>query len=142
MADLIQSVWTITWDPGGSHQLVLVTAGDLIADEIRLKATQDTEEGKYFQANSAEPFARGGVMREVEITVYKSHASIAAARAYCFTCDLAVTPQVRATLRFAISGGNTYNLANAVFDSWETVTDRIGIHRTITTYRLTGGALS
>jgi hypothetical protein len=142
MGNAVKSMWTVTFDPGGSNQLILVSDGDMLEEEIEIANRQDTEDGKYPGASNAEPATRGGITRDLELRVYKTHASLAAARAYVLSQSIAVPANTRATLRFVITGGNTYNLSNAVFTDWSVRPVRTGVHKTLATYRLRGGALA
>jgi hypothetical protein len=142
MANKVRSPWSATYDLGGPDELVLVAVGEFIETELELGGEQESEAGDYLEADDSEPLAFGRTKRNLQITVYRSHASAAAARDYCLATDLAIPVNARAAVTLSIDGGGTYILRDCVFRSWRTTPRRIGLHETATTYDLACGALS
>jgi hypothetical protein len=143
MANLVKSVFTITFDKDGPHEVVLITAGELMEEHWKgLDAHQETEAGDYIEADDSEPMARGHTKRTVEFTAHKTHATAEDALEYCFSADLAITDNYRASLTVARPGGATYTLANCVFKRWNIVHCRPNHLRTAASYSLECGALA
>jgi hypothetical protein len=142
MAKPVKSIWTVTYDLGGAHEYVLVEPGLLIEDELEIGWSQVTEDGDYIEADDSEPMDFGNTKREFKVTVYRTHASPAAAREYCLATDLAIPRRLQKNLTVAITGGATYVYAMTSFSSGRTVPRRGIPHATATTYELKCGALS
>lgn len=142
MAKPVKSIWTVTYDLGGSDELVLVEPGLLIEDELEVQWRQTTEDADYIEADDSAGLDFGNTKRDFKVTVYRTHASPAAAREYCFSSDLAVPRRVQKTLTIEITGGATYVYSNCVFTSGRTVPRRGIPNSTATTYELKCGTLT
>lgn len=142
MAKPCKSIWTVTYDLGGADEFVLVQPDLLIEDELEIGWRQVTEDADYVEADDSEPLDYGNTKRDFKVTVYRTHASPAAAREYCLENDLAIPRRLQKNLTIAITGGATYVYANCVFTAGSTVPRRGIPHSTATTYELKCGALS
>lgn len=139
----VRSLYTVTFDPGGAHELVLVSIGDWMNDDFSgLDAQQGSEDGDYIEADDSEPLARGNTKRKLQFTAHKAHASAAAARDFCFSADAAIPENYRATVRVQVSGGSTWTLSNCLFESWNFVPRRINHLETENSYTLKCGAVT
>jgi len=142
MAKPVKSIWTVTFDLGGADEYVLVEPNLLLEDELEIGWRQTTEDGDYVESDSSEPLGFGNTKRDFKVTVYRTHASAAAAREFAFATDLAIPRRVQKTLTIAITGGATYAYSKCVFESGSTVPRRGIPNSTATTYSLKCGALS
>lgn len=142
MAKPVKSIWTVTYDLAGSDEYVLVEPGLLIEDELEVGWRQVTEDADYVEADDSEGLDFGNTKRDFKVTVYRTHATPAAAREACFAADMDVPKRLQKNLTIAITGGATYVYANCVFTGGRTVPRRGIPHATATTYELKCGALS
>jgi hypothetical protein len=142
MSKPVKTIWTVTYDLGGSDELELVNPSLLIEDELEVGWRQTTEDADYVEADDSEGLDFGNTKRDFKLTVYRTHASPAAAREYCFAADLAIPRRAQKNLTVAITGGATYVYASCVFTSGRTVPRRGIPNSTATTYELKCGALT
>lgn len=139
---LTKSDWTIIHDPAGTSPVTLVTTGDWLDDEIGLPWQQQTGRSLPKGADAARMFGRKAVATTLRITVFKTHASHAAAREWLLELA-ASTPLHAADLTIAVNGGKTYALSDAVITGGEPrMVPGVGEIRTMAAYQIEGGIFS
>ncbi len=142
MANKLKSRWTVTFDKGGSNELVLCGAGQFLADVMAVGGEQVVEDADYVQADASEPLALGNVKRPQSLTVHQQHADREAALEWCFAQDLLMPVGIQAPLTVEIEDGATYVYSPCAIARWNFALRRGGIHETEATYELKCGALS
>lgn len=142
MSNKVKSRWTVTFDKGGPHELVLCGTGMFLADVISVAGEQVVEDADYIEADDSEPLALGNVKRPQKLTVHETHADREAALEWCFAQDMAMPVGVQAALTVEIEDGATYVYSPCAIQRWNFTPRRGGPHETEATYELKCGALS
>lgn len=114
----LASPWTITWDYTGTP-LVLVTAGEELAGLIKWPCRQKLEERELIEGAFTDFLPRGLKSCQVEITLIKDHADLAAAWAWVGTVLAAVPWDGIKPLDFALAGGARLRMASSAIESAE-----------------------
>ena len=138
---MIQSLYQIDFiTAAGSIRLLSV--GDFIENEIAPKVSQSAAQYAALGAAWGETVAAGGAMVTVDFSVVKNHASHAALRGYCMSHAATFPSGKTGTLRLAISGGDTWDIADATLVSCSPmVLLPSEDFETLTAYSVTGGAM-
>lgn len=112
------SNWTITWDPSGGTELVLLDEDHEMDAELEFPWEQVIEERQVIEGTGTEPLPRGLVKGSLTFTVFRDHADDAAARTYLLGHRTAIDAlkSLRKTLSIEWDGGSK-SFANAVFVS-------------------------
>ena len=122
--------------------LRLVSVGDWIEADIAPKVSQGAARYAPIGAAWGETVAEGGAMVSVDFAVVKNHASHAALRGYCMSHAATFPSGKTGTLRLAISGGDTWDIADATLVSCAPmVLLPSGEFETLTAYSITGGSM-
>ena len=138
---MIQSLYTVDFITAAGT-LRLVTAGDKIESDIAPKVSQGAVRYASIGAAWGETVAEGGAMVTVDWAVVKNHASHAALRGYCMSHAATFPSGKTGTLRLAISGGDTWDIADATLVSCSPmVLLPSEDFETLTAYSVTGGAM-
>lgn len=137
---MIYSVWKIELITANSTT-VLLDYGDLIDGELKprveQRTTKDAPVGKPWGESSAE----GGAMVTLNWSVQKDHASPAAARSSVMR-SAAILPTLKTgVLQISIQGGEVWQIKDSTVSMSEPQPLTTGMHRTLTTYQVAGGAL-
>jgi hypothetical protein len=139
----ILSDWQLTFDPGGSAQLVILAYGDYIAEELSWPWHQNLQASAPTRATGRKCFARGAAESSLTITVFKDHADNAAARSWmkALQTTLNTVANVTSTAKLEVSGVSGYSsLSNAaVVSCVPRITPLGGVARTATTWTVSGG---
>lgn len=126
-----------------SGSLRLVSVGDWIEADIAPKVTQGLAQYAPLGAAWGETVAEGGAMVSVDFSVAKNHASHAALRDYCMSHAAAFPGGKTGTLRMAISGGATWDIADATLVSCLLKPDTTtGEFETLATYSFSAGGMT
>lgn len=138
---MIESLYQIDFiTPTGT--LRLLDVGDMIEADIAPKVSQGAAQYAAIGAAWGETVAAGGAMVTVDFSVAKNHASHAALRGYCMSHAATFPSGKTGTLRLAISGGDTWDIADATLVSCSPmVLLPSGEFETLTAYSVTGGAM-
>lgn len=144
MANPVKTIWTVTWEKGTPEARVLVSPDLLLEEEFSgFSATQKTEAGGYLEADDESYLAFGNTGRGAKFTVYKDHATPAAARDYIFEVEQSIPVRKQGTVTFEVAGGSTWTASGSVFKSWNTAPVRkVGKHRTAFNFELECGKIS
>lgn len=125
-----------------SGSLRLLNIGDLIEADIAPKVTQGLARYAPIGAAWGETVAEGGAMVSVDFSVTKNHASHAALRGYCMSHAASFPSGRTGKLRMTISGGATWDIADATLVSCSPLalipSDSF---ETLTAYSATGGRM-
>ena len=139
---MIESLYQIDFiTPTGT--LRLLDVGDMIEADIAPKVSQGAAQYAAIGAAWGETVAAGGAMVTVDFSVAKNHASHAALRGYCMSHAATFPSGKTGTLRLAISGGDTWDIADAILVSCSPA-PKIPSHafETLTAYSFHGGAMT
>ena len=138
---MIQSLYTVDFITAAGT-LRLVTAGDKIESDIAPKVSQGAVRYASIGAAWGETVAEGGAMVTVDWAVVKNHASHAALRGYCMSHAATFPSGKTGTLRLAISGGDTWDIADATLVSCAPMAKvPTANFATVTAYSATGGQM-
>lgn len=124
---MIKSLWTLTLDPAGTP-LVVLTAGDMLDDELRFSVVKGLEVVDL--ENSDSPFLRPKKNAAYQIGFERRiiAASDIAARAALMDWQITLGTYGKKALRCAYTGENDYwTFANAFItraESWRKVEDK------------------
>lgn len=113
----IKSNWTITLDPGGSSERVLLAAGGFMDDEIELPWSQITQESPRPGATNRRNFGRKNVSTPLGFKVYNTHSDDATAREWMLELAVWLTSNAAGqtlTARIDIASGSSYLLSEVV----------------------------
>jgi hypothetical protein len=125
-----------------SGTLRLLDVGDWIEADIAPKVSQSAAQYAAIGAAWGETVASGGAMVTVDFSVVKNHGSHAALRDYCMSHAAAFPGGKTGTLRLAISGGDTWDIADATLVSCSPMALLpSGEFETLTAYSATGGQM-
>ena len=137
---IIVSDWKITFDLGGASEFQLCDWGADLDDELHLPWAQATEVSKPMGGAAEINFGRGSVGTSFTVGVYKTHATMAAARNWLLAHSAAVPAGVSKTLTVAVKDGSTFTLANTVIaDGDRMIVPRTALPKTWVKYNLRGG---
>lgn len=129
-----KSVWKVTFDPGGAHELVLCNFGDWLAEIPKTSGTNRVDSSEPLEAESAENFPTGLVNRTKSFMVFKDHGSFHAAADYAERIDTLLPLDVVAPLEVEVQGGSKTRYANAAFLNWESGMVKGGTFQTLTQF--------
>jgi hypothetical protein len=125
-----------------SGTLRLLDSGARVTEEIAPKVSQGAATYAAIGAAWGESVASGGSMVTVDFSVVKNHASHAALRGYCMSHAASLPHGKTGTLRLTITGGQTWDIADATLLSCAPMpllpTQDF---ETLTSYSVTGGEM-
>lgn len=140
----IASPWKITWDPEGTP-LVLVDYDQKIEDELRFPARQKVITREVIEGTDSDFLSRDLWSQTLELTVYKTHASDAAARMWCLTHVAAAAAVGRKDLQIewddGASGTDSLIIPGAVLSDIDPGRDPLGELVTSVKYTFKGGRM-
>ena len=136
----ISSNWKITFDHGGANAFQLVNWGDDIDEEIAFPWAQQVDTSKPVRGAVVAKFGRGRAEMSFTVSVWKTHATHAAARNYLLAHAASLPLGMAKTLRIEVQGGSSYNLSTAVIASGDgRMAVGGGLIRTWVQYKIEGG---
>ena len=113
----IKSNWTITLDPGGSAERVILAAGAFMEGEIDFPWSQATQESPRPGAPNRRNFGRKNVTTPLAVKAYNVHADDATAREWMLALAAWLTANVSGetlTVKIDIENGDSYTLGEVV----------------------------
>ena len=138
---MIQTLYQIDFITAAGT-LRLLDSGARVTEEIAPKVSQGAATYAAIGAAWGETVAAGGAMVTVDFSVVKNHASHAALRGYCMSHAASLPSGKTGTLRLTITGGDTWDIADATLLSCAPMpllpTQDF---ETLTSYSVTGGEM-
>jgi hypothetical protein len=135
----LKSNWKVTFDPGGTNQVVLVDYDDYLVEAFKAPWSNKVETSEPLEGESVIAFPQGQVRRDISLSVFKDHASFHACQDHCLIFDAELPLDVTSILKVEVSGGTGVSFANAAFVSGESVPVKGTGFQSLTTVKLIAG---
>lgn len=140
---MVRSNWRVTFDHGGTYAMVLLDHGDDMDEELAFPWAQRVDTATPMRAAAALQYARNAVETTLQLAVYRTHASHAAARNYLLAHAASLPLGVTRAVRFDVLGGAAYSLSSAAIASGDgRMVVNTGAVRTLTKYTINGGKIT
>ena len=125
-----------------SGTLRLLDVGEMLLAELEIKVSQAADRYAPIGAAWSDSAAKGGAQSDLSWGVVRNHASHAALRGYCFSQSAAIPSGKTGTLRVAIEGGGTWEIASVTMTSSSTI-PRVPSpwFETVSSYTVTSGKM-
>ena len=136
----IRSIYQIDFVAATTTRLLSV--GESLEAELSWEVAQSSARYAAINAPWAEYVAEGAADVKISWTTYREHATHAALRSACMALAAALPSGKSGILRIAISGGDTWEIGNAVLlSSRATPLMSSNRYQSATSYQAVGGAM-